>query len=86
MVVEMLQAGGFVVAIFGGWILVQLAWRRVFPEAVGLDGDALAGRGGCTGCKKAESCDHGPAMSAATGHGAAPHTPTRSHPGPSSSC
>ncbi len=30
------------------WLAVQRLWQRQFPEDG--DGDALAGRGGCTGC------------------------------------
>jgi hypothetical protein len=47
--------GEHVVAIAGlvvlllVWLVVQLAWRRVFPRNC-PDGDALAGRGGCGGC------------------------------------
>lgn len=42
-----------------GWVAVQTAWRRSFPDASG-ERDALAGRGGCGGCRGGNctnSCD-----------------------------
>ena len=45
-----------VVAVAVAWVGVQLAWRRVFPDAC-ADPDALAGRMGCHGCSDTESCD-----------------------------
>ena len=44
------------VAVTAGWVGVQLAWRRTFPE-VGSDPDVLVGRGGCGGCREKESCE-----------------------------
>jgi hypothetical protein len=38
------------------WLAVQLAWRRVFPNASG-DPDALAGRLGCHGCNCTNDCE-----------------------------
>jgi hypothetical protein len=38
------------------WVLVQLAWRRTFPN-VGRDEDVLAGRSGCHGCAQDGHCD-----------------------------
>jgi len=38
------------------WVGVQLAWRRVFPDAC-ADPDVLAGRMGCHGCNSAEVCE-----------------------------
>ena len=38
------------------WLTVQLAWRRVFPDASG-DPDALAGRLGCQGCGCTKVCE-----------------------------
>jgi hypothetical protein len=32
------------------WLAVQRLWQRQFPEHNGGDGDALAGRSGCSGC------------------------------------
>ncbi len=51
------------VAVVTGWVAVQSAWRRVFPDAGG-ECDALAGRGGCGGCRGGEcinQCDDGSA-------------------------
>lgn len=45
------------------WVAVQTAWRRVFPDPGG-ELDALAGRGGCGGCRGGEctnQCDDGSA-------------------------
>ena len=49
------------------WLLVQVAWRRVFPGTP-ADEDVLAGRLGCHGCKCKLPCaeknclrDHAPA-------------------------
>ena len=38
------------------WLLVQAAWRRVFPETP-ADEDILAGRLGCHGCACKSSCE-----------------------------
>ena len=38
------------------WVGVQLAWRRVFPDAC-ADPDVLAGRMGCHGCDSTEVCE-----------------------------
>jgi len=38
-----------------GWVAVQRAWRRAFPEA-GDDPDALAGRTGCHGACAPSDC------------------------------
>ena len=43
------------------WVAVQSAWRRSFPDPSG-EVDALAGRGGCHGCRGGEcsnECDDG---------------------------
>jgi hypothetical protein len=37
------------------WVTVQLAWRRVFPDA-GADPDALAGRLTCHGTCEPRGC------------------------------
>lgn len=45
------------------WVAVQSAWRRSFPDPSG-ELDALAGRGGCHGCRGGEcrnECDSGSA-------------------------
>jgi hypothetical protein len=39
--------------LLAAWLAVQLAWRRVFPDAAG-DVDGLAGRMGCHGCDVVE--------------------------------
>jgi hypothetical protein len=49
-----------VVAMALAWVGVQLAWRRVFPDAC-ADPDVLAGRMGCHGCGRTEVCGAGAA-------------------------
>jgi len=44
-----LAAVGAVAALAAGWLAVQMAWRRAFPDAH-PDPDPLAGRLGCHGC------------------------------------
>ncbi len=61
---EMLKAAFGLGAVMALWILVQTAWRRTFPEAVGADGDALAGRLGCADCHCSEPCERKRAASA----------------------
>ena len=52
--------------ILAAWVSVQLAWRRVFPDA-GADPDALAGRLGCHGaCPPNECTRRCPSHSGAT--------------------
>ncbi len=49
------------VAVVALWVAVQGAWRRSFPDPGG-EPDALAGRGGCHGCRGSEctnACDDG---------------------------
>ncbi len=46
---------GAVVLMSAGWLVVQRAWRKAFPDP-GEDPDALAGRLGCHGCAKAADC------------------------------
>ena len=51
------------VAALAGWVAVQSAWRRSFPDPGG-EPDALAGRGSCAGCRGSEcsnQCDNGSA-------------------------
>jgi len=43
-----------VVALAVGWVAVQGAWRRAFPERI-ADPDVLVGRTDCHGCTK--TCD-----------------------------
>jgi len=44
-----------VAAIAVGWLAVQLAWRRSFPE-VAEERDALASRS-CAGCGHSDHCE-----------------------------
>jgi hypothetical protein len=44
-----------VAALAGGWLAVQLAFRRSFPTGDDGDPDPLAGRG-CMGCTNAGHC------------------------------
>ncbi len=39
------------VGMLAGWVAVQRAWRRVFPDAF-EDPDVLAGRPSCGGCAR----------------------------------
>jgi hypothetical protein len=48
-----------IVAVSLGWVAVQLAWRKAFPEFSG-DPDALAGRMGCHGCSCTDVCEKRP--------------------------
>ncbi len=55
-----------IVIILGGWLLVQAAWRRVFPDTEPGE-DALAGRLGCHQCPCQTPCEdskHQPSESA----------------------
>ena len=45
-----------ILLILGGSLLVQAAWRRVFP-GVAADEDVLAGRLGCHACPRQLSCE-----------------------------
>jgi len=45
-----------IVMLCAAWLAVQLAWRRVFPDASD-DPDALAGRLGCHGCGCTTVCE-----------------------------
>ena len=56
MLVSALKAVIGIVTILGGWLLVQVAWRRVFPGTP-CDEDVLAGRIGCHDCPRDSSCD-----------------------------
>jgi len=49
MILTSLKAILGIVVILGGWILVQQAWRRVFPGTTPGD-DVLADRIGCHQC------------------------------------
>ena len=60
--------------ILTGWLLVQVAWRRVFPGTPPGE-DPLAGRLGCHNCSCQTPCD-GANRDA---HGSASHKPN--HPG-----
>ncbi|MGH0037920.1 MAG: hypothetical protein ACQGVK_23060 [Myxococcota bacterium] len=42
-------------AMLTGWVAVQRAWARCFPESL-TDPDVLAGRRGCDGCGCASPC------------------------------
>ena len=44
------------VAVAAAWVAVQRAWRKTFPAGC-ADGDTLAGRMGCHGCSREETCD-----------------------------
>ena len=46
--------------VAAGWIAVQHAWRRAFPDPH-ADPDPLAGRMGCHGCSHDHDCDRTPA-------------------------
>ena len=42
---------GGIAAMMALWVVVQLAWRRSFPEACS-DPDVLAARAGCGSCAR----------------------------------
>ena len=62
-----------ITVILGGWLLVQAAWRRVFPGTP-IDEDVLAGRLGCHQCPCERPCDE---LNRNTGRSALPK-PTQS--------
>jgi hypothetical protein len=47
---------GAIVFLMLMWLLVQLAWKKTFPEVQG-DEDVLAGRSGCHGCSQDGHCE-----------------------------
>ena len=49
-----------------GWLSVQRAWSRAFPDACS-DPDPLAGRIGCQGCNCTKSCRKGSTPGTRTG-------------------
>jgi len=51
---ELVAAPLAVAALVAGWLAVQRAWSRTFPEVVG-EPDALAARGDGKSCSR--SCD-----------------------------
>ena len=51
----LLTMGG-IVFLMMMWLVVQLAWKRTFPEVRG-DEDVLAGRSGCHGCTQDGHCE-----------------------------
>jgi hypothetical protein len=51
-----LAAFGIIFVLMTGWVLVQLAWKKCFPEA--KNEDAMAGRAGCCGCALEEYCEN----------------------------
>ena len=58
MLSQLLTAAIGTVLLALGWVWVQQAWRRSFPEAC-ADPDPLAGRLGCNGCTSEEKCERG---------------------------
>ena len=63
MITSFATAAVGVVLLALGWVWIQRAWTRVFPEACS-DPDPLAGRFGCHGCGSEETCGRGPAQRA----------------------
>ena len=47
---------GLVIGLMLGWVAVQAAWGRAFPEAA-TDSDVLARRLGCDGCGCSGVCE-----------------------------
>ncbi len=47
---------GVVIAVTLGWVAVQAAWAKTFPEAT-ADADVLADRLGCHGCGCSTVCE-----------------------------
>ena len=50
-----LTAFAGIALLMAAWVLVQMAWARIFPDQIG-DGDVLAARGDCHGCGHAKRC------------------------------
>ena len=57
MIFSALKAILGIVVILGGWILVQQAWRRVFPGTVASGDDVLASRINCHDCHCETPCE-----------------------------
>ena len=58
MLFELLKAAAIMLALFGGYLAVQVAWRRIFPE-VGCDIDPMGERDAaerCGSCSHSGSC------------------------------
>ncbi|MBK8977396.1 MAG: hypothetical protein IPM29_15905 [Planctomycetes bacterium] len=68
-------------AVAAGWVAVQCAWRRVFPEAADEHGDVLAKRGSCGSCSCATPCESRREREAASAGDRATF-PDFSHPAP----
>lgn len=49
MIEALIKAAIGITIIGGGWVTVQMTWRKIFHGAA-LGDDALAGRLGCRGC------------------------------------
>lgn len=47
---------GLVIGLMLGWVAVQAAWGKAFPEAT-MDSDVLAHRLGCGGCGCSTQCE-----------------------------
>jgi len=45
--------------LMAGWIAVQTAWRKRFPEML-TDDDVLAERRSCQGCNCSTRCENNP--------------------------
>jgi hypothetical protein len=45
--------------LMAGWIAVQTAWRKRFPEML-TDDDVLANRRSCQGCNCSTRCENNP--------------------------
>lgn len=69
MLFELAKAAAILLALFGGWLAVQVAWRHVFPE-ISNDVDPLGERDAATGC---QSCDHSGGCSMVTGTAGTSH-------------
>ena len=55
---ELAKFAAVLTALFAGWLAVQRAYRRAFPDEPGDMDDLLAERmHGCTACHKLESCE-----------------------------
>ena len=50
---------GLVIGLMLGWVAVQAAWGKAFPEAT-TDSDVLAHRLGCHGCQCSGPCEREP--------------------------
>jgi hypothetical protein len=60
MLTHLVTAAVGMALLAAGWLWIQRAWTRAFPDAC-ADPDPLAERLGCHGCELGENCERRPA-------------------------